>query len=87
MSAVHVTNESLESKKTHYEQLELFTSTEEQSQRIDNQRKEEQEERGLQEVLLNVKEKYGKNAILKGMNLKEGATTRERNMQIGGHHA
>ena len=87
MSAVHVTNESLESKKTHYEQLELFTSTEEQSQRIDNQRKEEQEERGLQEVLLNIKEKYGKNAILKGMNLKEGATTRERNMQIGGHHA
>ena len=87
MSAIHVIAEELENRKIHYEQLELFTNTEEQNERIDNQRKEEQEERILQEVLLNMKEKYGKNAILKGMNLKEGATTRERNVQIGGHHA
>ena len=35
--------------------------------------------------MINLKNKYGKNAILKGMNLKEGATMRERNSQIGGH--
>jgi DNA polymerase V len=37
--------------------------------------------------LLNIKEKYGKNAILKGMNFQEGATTIERNGQVGGHKA
>lgn len=44
-------------------------------------------ERALQEAILSVKNKYGKNAILKGMNLEEGATTMERNHQIGGHKA
>ena len=38
----------------------------------------------MQEALLSIKEKYGKNAILKGMNLEEGATDRDRNAQIGG---
>ena len=51
--------------------------------------KEEEErlsrERKLQEAMLSIKHKYGKNAILKGMNLQEGATTMERNRQIGGH--
>lgn len=37
--------------------------------------------------MLDIKKKYGKNAILKGMNLEEGATARERNRQIGGHKA
>lgn len=41
--------------------------------------------RKIQQAMLNVKKKYGKNAILKGMNLEEGATTKERNEQIGGH--
>ena len=44
-------------------------------------------ERKLQEAMLSVKKKYGKNAILKGMNLEEGAMTIERNNQIGGHKA
>ena len=44
-------------------------------------------ERKLQEAVLSVKKKYGKNAILKGMNLQEGATAIERNRQIGGHKA
>jgi DNA polymerase V len=39
----------------------------------------------LQKAMLGIKEKYGKNAILKGMNLQESATTVERNQQIGGH--
>ena len=41
----------------------------------------------MQEAMINIKGKYGKNAILKGMNLQEGAMTIERNRQIGGHKA
>jgi hypothetical protein len=41
----------------------------------------------MQEVMLTIKNKYGKNAILKGMNLEEGATGKDRNEQIGGHRA
>ena len=55
-------------------------------------RKEEEKaalekERKIQEATLAIKKKFGKNAILKGMNLEEGATARERNSQIGGHRA
>ena len=55
-------------------------------------KKEEEEaelvrERKMQETILDIKRKYGKNAIIKGMNLEEGATTLERNRQIGGHKA
>ena len=41
----------------------------------------------MQETLLQIKQKYGKNAVLKGTNLEEGATTKQRNEQIGGHKA
>lgn len=43
-------------------------------------------ERRQQEAILEIRRKFGKNAILKGMNFEEGATTRDRNQQIGGHH-
>jgi DNA polymerase V len=43
-------------------------------------------EQRMQRALLDIKKKYGKNAILKGMNLRDGATARDRNRQIGGHH-
>ena len=43
--------------------------------------------RKLQTAMLDIKKKYGKNAILKGMNLEEGATAKERNETIGGHQA
>ena len=46
-----------------------------------------QKERQLQTAMLSVKKKFGKNAIIKGMSLEEGATARERNQQIGGHKA
>ena len=58
---------------------------------LERARREEEErlsrERRLQEAMLSVKKKFGKNAILKGMNLQEGATTMERHRQIGGHKA
>ena len=44
-------------------------------------------ERALQEAMLAIKGKYGKNAVLKGVNFEEGATGRERNNQVGGHRA
>jgi len=47
--------------------------------------KEQVKEENIQNTLLNIKEKFGKNAIVKGMNLEEAATTMERNRQIGGH--
>ena len=57
-----------------YQQYDLFTDP-----------AELEREHKMQEAMLNIKEKYGKNAILKGMNLQEGATAMERNRQIGGH--
>ena len=57
-----------------YQQYDLFTDP-----------AELEREHKMQKAMLDIKEKFGKNAILKGMNLQEGATTRERNRQIGGH--
>ena len=48
---------------------------------------EEKEEKQLQKSILDIKRKYGKNAIVKGMNLEEAGTTIERNSQVGGHKA
>lgn len=67
--------------ETRYEQLDLFTDqAAEQAKRAELER-----ERKAQEAILNIKKKYGRNAVLKGMNLLEGATAMERNQQIGGH--
>ena len=44
-------------------------------------------ERAIQKTVIHIKQKYGKNAIFKGMNLEEGATGNDRNRQIGGHKA
>ena len=69
------------------QQLDLFTDYEQ----LERQKKEEQEaldkERRIQEARLAIKQRFGKNAILKGLNFEEGATAKERNRQIGGHKA
>ena len=46
-----------------------------------------QKEKALQKTVVNLKQRFGKNAVLKGMNLEEGGTTIDRNKQIGGHNA
>ena len=46
-----------------------------------------EKEKRIQHAMLDIKKKFGKNAILKGMNLEEGATAKDRNSQIGGHKA
>ena len=67
-------------------QLDLFTDYAAQAERRRADEAARARERKLQEAMLGIKKKYGKNAILKGMNLEEGATARERNRTIGGHH-
>ena len=81
--ADRVTAEDLSARQAQPEQLDLFT---------DYAVKKEQEaalkrEKNLQRAVLDIKNKYGKNAILKGMNYEEGATAAQRNRQIGGHKA
>ena len=68
-------------------QLDLFSAPEEQIQQHEQTRAAEEKEHRLQQATLKIQEKYGKNAILKGMNFLEGGTTIERNGQIGGHKA
>ena len=70
-------------KDNQVEQLDLFTDYEKKNKQEENLKKEKR----MQEAVLSIKKKYGKNAILKGMNLEEGATAKERNSQIGGHKA
>ena len=70
-------------KEDKYEQFELFVDYEEKKQR----ELEAEKEKRLQKAFLDVQKKYGKNAILKGTNLQEGATALDRNKQIGGHKA
>ena len=67
-------------------QIDLFSNIEEIEKEEENNIKNEIEENKIQNVMLNIKRKYGKNAILKGMNLIDGATAKDRNQQIGGHH-
>jgi DNA polymerase V len=69
------------------EQLSLFVDYSEQEKRREQERKADERERKLQQVTLLLQAKFGKNAVVKGMNLEEGATTILRNGQIGGHRA
>lgn len=87
IAAGRLTDEADAPENGQYEQLDLFTDY----AALEREQKAEEErlarERKLQEAMLSVKKKYGKNAIIKGMNLQEGATTLKRNRQIGGHRA
>ena len=86
--AVHrLTDEQEAVNMEKYEQLDLFTDYEALEKEREAEAARLEKERKLQEAMISVKKKYGKNAILKGMNLQEGATTIERNRQIGGHKA
>ena len=68
-------------------QLDLFADHEAEEKRQKAEEAAEAKERKIQETLLQIKSKFGKNAILRGLNLEEGATAIERNKQIGGHKA
>lgn len=87
ITANHVVDEATVQETGDFEQLDLFTDY------VDSQSKKREEEaelareKKMQKTILEIKKKYGKNAVLKGMNLEEGATTVDRNKQIGGHKA
>ena len=74
-------------EKESYEQLSLFSDYEEEKKHKEQEEKELQKERQAQEAILSIKKRFGKNAVLRGMNLEEGATAKDRNAQIGGHKA
>lgn len=87
VTANHVVDEASLGKESQYEQLDLFTDYSSLKEKEKEDAAELVREKNMQRAVLEIKEKYGKNAILKGMNLEEGATTVERNRQIGGHKA
>lgn len=73
------------SKKQIYKQYDLFSDIKEEDELEKKELENEKKERNIQRAILNIKNKYGKNSILKAMNLEEGGTTIERNKQVGGH--
>jgi len=85
--ANHLVEESTVVEKAEFQQLDLFTDYAAQQKEQELEKEEREKERKLQEAMLSVKKRFGKNAMIKGMNLQEGAMTVERNKQIGGHKA
>lgn len=86
--AAHVISEEMaKSNSKEFEQLSLFMDYEEMEKKEKEQEKNDSKERKAQEAILNIREKFGKNAVIKGMNKEEGGKTIERNKQVGGHKA
>ena len=87
VAANHIVSELSVKNQTQYEQMDLFTDYEKKKAEEKEQNEELEKEKKIQKTVLSIKQKYGKNAILKGMNFEDGATARERNEQVGGHKA
>ena len=87
VTANRVVDEHMVSNETEFTQMDLFTDYQALAEKQKAEQARMEKERRLQEVMLSVKKKYGKNAMLKGTNLQEGATMIDRNNQIGGHRA
>ncbi len=87
LTANRVVDEKSAVDENSYEQMNLFIDYDAERQKREEEQAELERERRMQQAVLSIKKKFGKNAILKGMNLQEGATTVDRNNQIGGHRA
>jgi DNA polymerase V len=87
ITANHVVDEATVNKMDNFVQLDLFTDYAAIKAKKEDEEAELAREKKMQQAILEIKKKHGKNAILKGMNLEEGATTVDRNRQIGGHKA
>lgn len=85
--ANHVVAEETIHQQQTVEQMDLFTDYAAQEKQQKAEEAELAREKKMQQAVLDIKKKFGKNAILKGMNLMDGATAQERNKQIGGHKA
>lgn len=86
ITALNIKNETI-NQGPSYEQMSLFVDYNKEDQLRKQESKRLEEEKVLQKTMIDIQEKFGKNAALKGMNFEEGATARERNKQIGGHKA
>ena len=86
ITANHVVDENTAPKQEpDFEQLDLFTDYETLRLNEEREKKALEREKNMQKALLDIKKRFGKNAILKGMNYLDGATAKDRNSQIGGH--
>lgn len=85
ISANNLENECNNSNEILYEQMDLFTNYEEQEKIETSRKKKELLEKNIQMAILGIKYKYGKNAVIKCIDLQKNATAIERNRQIGGH--
>jgi Nucleotidyltransferase/DNA polymerase involved in DNA repair len=83
----HVIDEATANKQRPPKQLDLFEDPNTEEERHRTEEAALDKERRLQEAALAIKQKFGKNALLKGLNFEEGATAKDRNQQIGGHKA
>jgi len=87
VTAANLTNECEASDEPEALQLDLFTDYGNYHEEEKKKKQSLKKERKIQETVIDIKNKFGKNAILKGINLEEGDTTVERNELIGGHKA
>ncbi len=88
ISATHIIPEAEKaSRERLFEQLNLFSEYTTGDAEKEKHDAELERERRMQNAIIKIKDKFGKNAILKGMNFEDGATAKDRNAQIGGHKA
>jgi DNA polymerase V len=87
LTAARVEDEASAPDKKAFEQLDLFTDYSAVQKQQAQEAAELEREKKVQRTILDIKKRFGKNAILKGMNLEEGATARDRNNTIGGHRS
>jgi len=87
LTVCHVVNEADANRHAAPIQLDLFTDYEELARQQQAEKAALDKERRIQEAQLAIKQRFGKNAILRGLNFEDGATAKERNGQIGGHKA
>ena len=85
--ACHVVPESEAHNDVRQGQLKFFAENNELDVKQDDDGQDIEKEKRMQHAILDIKKRYGKNALLRGMNFEEGATAIERNGQIGGHKA
>ncbi len=82
-----IREEDVNNSDEGFEQMDFFTDYEELERKRQEEKESLKKEKDIQRAVIDLKSKFGKNAVLKGMNLKEGATAKDRNSQIGGHKA
>ena len=87
LTAERITDDAAAKQTPQYEQLDLFTDYEAKAREQARTDEALEKENQKQKAMVAIRKKYGNNAILKGMNFKEGATSIDRNEQIGGHKA